>query len=64
MYVMYPDLSSLSDEHHHFVSQLFGHRQASRNTKQVLSLSCIFGSFGVRNHSSLLLVFLVEAVSR
>ena len=51
--VVYPDRSSSSG----FVAQLFGHRHAVRNTKQVLSLSCIFGSFGVRNRSSLLLVF-------
>ena len=31
-----------------------------RNTKQVLSLSCIFASLGVRNRSSLLFVFLVK----
>ena len=35
-----------------FVAQLFGHRHVGWNEKQVLSLSCIFGSFGVLNRFS------------
>ena len=38
-HVVYPRLSSSSDDHI-FAAQLFGHRHAVRNVKQVLSLSC------------------------
>ena len=38
------------------VAQLFGHRHAGWSTQQVLSLSCIFGSFGVFNRFLMWLV--------
>ena len=53
--VVYLYLSSSSDEHHLLHSCLL-HRHAGWNVKQVLSLSCIFGSFGVLGRFLLLLV--------
>ena len=61
--VVYLCLSSSSDSHL-IVSQLFGHRHAVRNTKQVLSLSCIMGSFGVLVCLVITVGLLVGAVSR
>ena len=61
--VVYLCLSSLSDSHP-IVSQLFGHRHAVRNTEQVLSLSCIIGSFGVLDCLLIPIGLLVGAGSR
>ena len=64
VHVVYSDLSSSSDEHHHLSHSCLGTGMLFGTQKQILPLSCIFGSFGVRNRPSLLLVFRVEAVSR
>ena len=45
-------------------AQLFGHRHAVRNTKQVFSSSCIIGSFGVLDCFLIPVGVLVGAVSR
>ena len=61
--VVYLCLSSSSDSHP-IVSQFFGHRHAVRKTEQVLSLSCIIGSFGVLDCLLIPIGLLVGAVSR
>ena len=50
----------LPDEHH-LLHSCLGHRHAAWNVKHVLSLSCIFGSFGVLHRFQLLLVYVAES---